>query len=330
MRKLKPLFISSVAAIIGLAGCGGSRNDPTEKYFLVAANIKLPYWQTAAGGLAHAAKQLGVQAEMVGPDTYDVQGEVQAFRRAVAKKPAGILVSAADPALMAPEINAAIGLGIPVITMDSDAPQSKRLLFIGTNNREAGVMGGRVVVKELQGKGTVVVYTMPGQGNLEERLHGYKDAFAQHEGIKIAEIVNMKGDPRIAFDRTSEIIVQGKMKPDAFVCLEAESCKEVADVLDRYKVTGKTVVAMDTNKETLNWVDKGLIVATIAQKPFTMAFYGVKVLNDVYHYKPASLDLKWSDDTLAPIPTFIDTGATMIDKSTIAEFTKAQTTASGN
>lgn len=299
-------------------GCGG-RHDPNEKYVLIAANVKLQYWQTAAAGLAAAARQMGVQSEMTGPDTYDSNAERDAFRAAVAKKPAGILISVADPAVLAPEIDSAISQGIPVVTMDSDAPSSKRLLFIGTNNETAGDMGARAAVKALGGKGKVVVYTMPGQPNLEERLRGYKDVFADNH-VDIAQTVDVKGDPRIAFDTTNDIIVQNKLKPDGFVCLEAEACKEVADVLDRNKVSGKVIVAMDTNKGTLDWIDKGVINATIAQKPWTMAFYGVKVLDDLHHYKPQSLNLNWAEDTKAPIPSYIDTGATLITKSNLSAF----------
>ena len=262
---------------------------------------------------------------MVGPDTYDVQAERDAFRAAVAKKPAGILVNVADPSVLGPEIDSAIGQGIPVVAMDSDAPGSKRITFIGTNNYEAGQMGGSALLKELNGKGKVIVYSMPGQANLDERLKGYQDAI-KGSGVEFIQVINVKGDPRVAFDTTSEIINQGKIKPDGFVCLEEAACKEVADVLDRNKVTGKTIVAMDTVKDTLDWIQKGVIAATIAQKPYTMAFYGVKVLDDISHYKPQSLALKFSDDTHSPYPVFIDTGATLVDKSNLAAFEAAQST----
>ena len=59
---------------------------------------------------------------MVGPDTYDAQAEKQVFAATIAKKPAGILVSVADPTVLQTDIDAAIAQGIPVITMDADAP----------------------------------------------------------------------------------------------------------------------------------------------------------------------------------------------------------------
>src|SRR5438094_8687106 len=90
-----------------------------------------------------------------GPDTYDPAAERDALAAAVAKKPDGILISVADPNVIKDGIDNAIAAGIPVITMDSDAPASKRLFFIGTNNYQAGVAGGTRLAQELKGKGTV-------------------------------------------------------------------------------------------------------------------------------------------------------------------------------
>ena len=101
-----------------------------------------------------------------GPAGLNPQAEVDEFKAMVARKPAGILVSVANSKLMAPEIDAAIEAGIPVITVDSDSPESKRLYFIGTNNREAGRLGGRRAAARLNGKGNVVFFTNPGQLNL--------------------------------------------------------------------------------------------------------------------------------------------------------------------
>src|SRR5260370_41046859 len=106
--------------------------------------------------------------------------------------------------------------------------------------------------------------------------------------------------------------------------MESLATKEGADVIDRKKVKGKTIVAMDAVAGTMEGIDKGLIAATIAQKPFTMAFYGLKILDDLHHHRPESLDRFWAQDAQAPIPTFVDTGATLIDKNNIASFRRAR------
>ena len=304
-----------------LLGC--SRHDNSERYILVTVNSKLPYWQTAAAGLSKAAAQYGVKWDVRGPETYDPQAEAEEFRNAAALKPAGLLVSVADAAVMRPEINAAMNAGIPVITIDSDAPESQRLFFIGTNNLEAGRMGGQRVLEKLHGKGNVVFYTMP-QPNMEQRLKGYKDVFADHPGVKVVEAFNIKGDSGNAFDRTTHYLRDKTAeKIDAFICLEASSGKDVAEAVKREKATDRLIVAMDVDETTLNLIKDGVIDSTISQKPYTMAYYGLKALDDIHHY-PIDLKTDYSVNSFAPIPAFVDTGVSLVDKSNVDVFLKSR------
>jgi ribose transport system substrate-binding protein len=321
----KSVLLVAACAVL-LAGCAG-QHSADEKYYLVSVNIKVSYWQAAAAGMARAAAELHVNAELVGPDGYDPKAEQEEFRRIVKLKPSGILVSAADPDLMVPDIDAAVDAGIPVITMDSDSPLSKRLTFIGTNNYEAGLMGGRLVAKLLQGKGNVVVLTMPGQANLEERLHGYQAAFEAHPETKIVQVVDIQGKSQVAFDTTAAILDRDPKKVDALVCLEAIAGKEVAEVVSRAEMSDKIIVAMDTDQGTLEWVQKGVIAATVAQKPYTMALLGVKMLDDLHHHPLGRLGTNWAEDPFAHVPRSLDTGVTIVDKGSVDLFMKARDTA---
>jgi len=321
-RKLFHL-LCLIILLIPFLSCG-SAHDSDESYVLVSANLQVPYWQTAGAGFAKAADQLKVRAAFTGPQTYDPKAEREALDQAVQKKATGILLAVTDAAVLKDSIAKAVAAGIPVITIDSDAPASKRLFFIGTNNYQAGIAGGQRLAKELNGKGNIVVFTMPDQVNMQDRLRGYKDVLEKSGNIKITRVVDIQGDPRIAFDTTTQIIGKEKDKVDAFVCLEAQSGKEVAGVLNSYHVTGKVVMAMDTDAETLDWIKKGGIAATIAQKPYTMAFVGLQMLDNLYHHKPSSLDADWSKDSFAPVPAFVDTGSDVIDKSNVDSFLQAK------
>ena len=313
---------SLTVLLVLLLSCGGA-HDSDEYFVFVSANLQVPYWKTAGTGFSNAAGQFKVRSDYMGPQNYDPKAERDAIDQAVQKKASGILLGVTDPAILKDSIDKAIVAGVPVITMDSDAPSSKRLFFIGTNNYQAGFTGGQRLAQELKGKGNVVVFTMPDQSNLQERLRGYKDALARTPDIKVTRVVDIQGDPRIAFDTTTQIIGKERDKVQAFVCLEAQSGKEVAGVLNSYHLTGKTVMAFDTDPETLDWIQKGLIAATIGQKPYTMAFVGMQMLDNLYHHKPSSLTTDWSKDSYAPIPAFVDTGSDLIDKSNVDSFIQA-------
>lgn len=312
----KQIGFAILMGLLPLTGC--LRHSKSEHYYLVATSVKHPYWQSAFAGFSKAADQYGVTVDMRGPDALDPQDEVTEFRQVVAMKPAGILVQVANEQLMQPEIDSAIAAGIPVITIDSDAPQSHRLYFIGTNNLQAGRLGGARVAQKLAGKGNVVFFTIAGQPNLEERLKGYKDVFANYPGIKIVEVFDMKGDSGIAMDKTRDYLTRtGAAKIDAVVCLESTAGKDVGEAFKRENAKNTLLVAMDVDEPTLELVKDGTIDSTISQKPYTMAYLGLKALDDVYHYPVKPLAADYSLDPQAPFPAFIDTGVTLVDKTNV-------------
>lgn len=322
MKNLtKQPLLATLAVLCSLLTAGCDRHQKSETYFLIAANIGLTYWQSAHEGFTRAAAQYGVSEEMRGPDTFNPAVEVDEFRAAVARKPAGILVSVADPKLMGPAISEAIAAGIPVITIDSDAPDSQRLYFIGTNNLEAGRLGGQRVAAELNGKGNVVFFTMPGQPNLEERLKGYKDVFAGFPGIKIVEVFDMKGESGTAMDKAVEYLGRsGPAKISALICLEASAGKDVGEAFKRSKPQNTMLMAMDVDQATLELVKDGTIQATISQKPYTMALLGLKALDEIHHYPLTPLARDYALDARSPIPAFVDTGVSLVDKSNVDKF----------
>jgi ribose transport system substrate-binding protein len=322
----KRIFFALLAGILLplLAGC--TRHSKSEQYYLIATNTAVPYWKTAAEGFAAAGAEYGVSVDTRGPAGLNAQAEVEEFKAMVARKPAGILVSVANSKVLTPEIDAAIAAGIPVITMDSDAPESKRLYFIGTNNLEAGRLGGRRMAARLNGKGNVVFFTNPGQPNLDERLKGYQDIFAAYPGIKVVEVFDIKADPGSALDQAAVYLARtGPAKIDGFICLDSRSGSNVAEAFKRRSITDRLLITMDVDTDTLQLVGDGTIDSTISQKPYTMAFLGLKALDDIHHYPVKPLSGDYGLDPNSPFPAFVDTGVALIDKTNLDPILRKQT-----
>jgi ribose transport system substrate-binding protein len=283
--------------------------------------MALPYWQSGAKGFNRAAEQYKVTAKVVGPDNYDPQAELTELQKAVAAKPAGILITVADESIVGPGIDAAVSAGIPVITVDSDARGSKRLFFIGTNNLEAGRLGGHRLIEALGGVGNVVFFSISGQPNMEDRLTGFKDVLSTRPNIHIVDVVDIKSDARTAFDKTQELLaLTGPKKINAFVCLESASGKMVSDAVKRANATDRTVLAWDVNQDTLDGIKGGTINATVVQKPFTMGYVGLRALDLIFHAPPSSLTRNFAGDAFSPLPEFVDTGTALVDKKNVDSY----------
>lgn len=323
MRRSAITFSLLVLAVaISLDSCQKSRHEESERYVFVASNIKLPYWERQRSGYMESAKDMKVKAEFIGPDSYDPNAELEAFQKAVASRPSGILVSPARPELFQDAINAAVQAGIPVICVDSDSPGSQRLMFIGTNNYRAGLESGEQIAELMHGHGSLVLITIPGQYNLDERARGVQDALKKSPSIHIGNIVNDSGVSQLAADNLSTLL-QNRAPIDAILCLEASGGPGAAKALDSVGMAGKIpLVAMDANPETLDWISKGVIYATVAQKPYSMGFYGLRMLDDLHHNVVHQFQ-DWRTAPTSPLPRVIDTGTAIVTSRNVEDFKDA-------
>lgn len=316
------LALLTVCVVTGLTSCQKPYHAPEERYVLVTVNVHLPYWEEAEAGLRDAAQQMGVKAEMMGPDKFDPQEQLRAFQSAVASKPSGILISVTRPELFADAISSATAQGIPVICVDADAPDSKRVSFVGTDNVRAGAESAKRMAQILKGKGQIVVISIPGQHNLDERLKGVQEELRKVSGMKIIQTLDDNGDPRVANDSISALL-QANAKFDGIIALEASGGSGAAEALHRRDLDGKMpIVAFDKDPETLDWIDRGVITATVTQKPYVMSYYGLKFADDLHHN--AVHEFKdWKTAPTQSLPVWADTGTAIVDKNNLKEYKDA-------
>lgn len=316
-------LIAEILLVLPLLGsCEKPSHDKNERYIFVATNVSLPYWQEAKAGFLESAQVLGVRADFTGPTSYAPEEELKAFEAAVQAGPAGIVVSAARPEIFKEPIDRAVKDGIPVLCVDSDSPNSRRILFIGTDNYRAGQKSGELIGQVLHQHGRLVLLTIPGQFNLDERLRGVQDALKRYPLISFYKVYNDQGDPQTAMHEVSEIL-QHREDINGILCLEASGGPGAADALARFEMSGKIpIVAMDANRETLDGISKGVISATVAQKPYTMSFYGLRFLDDLHHNRVHEFT-DWRTAPASPLPAVIDTGTAVIDAKNVDDFRNA-------
>src|SRR5499433_498682 len=203
--------------------------DPNEEYVFIGKSVSNPYWVDAREGLDDRARALGVRADFRGASGTDVNEQIKQFEDAMARKPAGIIISPSGVGVT-PMIDRAIDSGIPVICVDSDAPQSKRFSYVGTDNYNAGRQGGELLGKLLNGKGEVFLLSVPGEPNLEDRIRGYQDALAKHPGVKIIDVGNDRADPNEAA-RVARNILSAHPNIAGVGCVDAGGGEGTAVVL---------------------------------------------------------------------------------------------------
>jgi ribose transport system substrate-binding protein len=316
------LGLGLILTAAALCSCQSSPHKD-DRYVFVTTNVSVPYWQDAQAGFRDSVKVLVAKAEFAGPTGYDPNAEVKAFNDAAATHPSGILVSPAQPAMFNGPINNAIGQGIPVICVDSDAPDSKRLMFIGTDNYEAGRNSGNLAAKVLRERGRIAVLTINGQYNLDQRLNGLRDALKAYPYMGVELAVDDQGDEQTATSVITDTLARKQHHIDGIVALDAGGGPGAAKAVQQARMSGALpIVAMDADPATLKFISDSVISATIVQKPYAMAFYGVRFLDDLHH-NSVRLFTDWRTAPASPLPSYVDTGTAVVNGSNVDEYGSA-------
>ncbi len=295
-----------------------SSSDSEGAYYMIGMHIVLPYWQEHKRGLEAAAAELGVQTVFTGVSDNDGLRQVEIFNQAVKEHPAGIMVSPIDPDAMKVAIDAAVAQGIPVICIDSDSPDSDRLMFIGTNNYQSGWTAGEILGEDLGGSGDVGVLTIPGLYSMDMRQKGLEDCLAQnYPGMRVVAVECDNADPYDAVTASDKMFTENPEIRGLF-CVNAAGGVGAAVTLKEKDLVGKvTVVAFDRDSDVLDLVEQGVIKATLVQRTFVMSYYAVKLLYDFNH---RHLNLSADFEDVNPLPSSVDTGIIVVTQDNIKTF----------
>ena len=267
-----------------VAGGAAQPAPASESYIYVSSMGNLEFFNAHKYGWKWAGKALGVNSKYVGPAEVDINGEVAAFDQAIAEKPAGIAVFAWDPVLT-PQINKAWDAGIPSATILGDLPESKRIAYVGSPQRDLGYVGGLQLAKVLGGKGKVVILSIPGSQMFDDRAAGFVEAFKKYPGIQVVQTVDTKADTVTAINAAKSML---QRFPDlaAFVGTDSTAGIGAATAVKEAGKAGQVkIVSMDRNSDVLQAIQEGTVTGSVAQDDAAMAFWALQVLYNYKHYQ---------------------------------------------
>ena len=281
----------------------------------IVTNAIAPFWMPMTIGMERAAGEFGCQASWAGPPNAQVVEQKRKLEEMVAKGVNGISVSPINADAVGPFIDEMAGKGLLMITMDSDAPNSKRLLYIGTNNYNAGLEAGEQAAKILGEKGGKVIAFVGvlAAQNAQDRLRGFKDAAKEHN-IEVLDVRQDQTDKEKARKNVEEVL-QSHPDIDALLGLWSYNGPAIAKAVKEAGKLGKVrIVSFDAEPATLGHLKKGEIDVTIVQKPYLFGYLSVAVL-----YSMVSQGV---DATLKLLPSnrIIDTGVEAVTPQNVEDY----------
>jgi ribose transport system substrate-binding protein len=280
-----------------------------KKELALVTNAAADFWTIAKRGVEKAQKEhpeYSMQVVITGQATAAEQR--RELDNLLARGIAGVSISAIDPKNSTEEFNKVASKAV-LFTTDSDAPQSNRVVYIGTDNVAAGRQAGEEIKKALPNGGKVMMFvgTMDAD-NARERVKGIKDTLA---GSKI-EVVDIRTDG-VDFAKAKSN-AQDALAKGGIDCLVGLYSYNTPQIYSAVKEAGKAgqvkIVGFDEDPQTLRGVADGTIQSTIVQQPFE---FGYQSMIDMIKYING-------DKSFVPSNKLIIIPTQVIEKTNVAAF----------
>ncbi|MCI9297186.1 MAG: substrate-binding domain-containing protein [Lachnospiraceae bacterium] len=284
MKRKLVLGLTLAVLAAGLAGCGNSAPKEAgtesaakseELYSMVVFTKGAEYFNWCYAGAKDAAASIGshITVELQGPAEWDASLEARAVEQVTAKNPEGILVASADETTLNAAIGKALDAGIPVIGFDSDASDSGRLAYVGTDNYDFGATAAKSMAEMLGGEGEVAICMVPGAIAQEERAEGFKSWLAENApDIKVVSELNDEGD--VAKSETvctallqSNPNIKGIFSTHGYGAPGAAAAARTLNMLENVVIIGS-----DYSSAVIELLQSGDVEGTVVDDPYLIGY----------------------------------------------------------
>lgn len=276
MNKLSRIIALMLVFTLLLAGCGkkeavqsndNTNGEETLNITFVTPVIAHPVWLVAKKGFEEAGTEFNFNASWVGPSTIDTNAMISQIEIAIAEKVDGIITMGMNPEAMVPVMKQAEEAGIPVVVVNSDIPNAKRLAYLGTDPQNLGYMGAEAIANKMEGtpiKSAIMVSALDYKvGN--DMADSYIARLEQEEGFEMVIKEASNTDMLTAVQKWENIF---STYPDINVAINisGESAAACAKVVKEMGLTEQVLImGIDDIQETVDGIAEGNIYGTMTQ-----------------------------------------------------------------
>lgn len=279
-RRAAALAIFALAAAgCGAGGSGGAGSSDRSAMRIVAVThgqSSDPFWSIVANGITDAARELGVRVEYQAPTSFDMVRMNQLMEAAVASRPSGLVVTIPDPDALGGAIRAALGAGIPVLSINTGAESWRELgllAHIGQTEYESGRAGGERLAAA-GARNVLCVNHEVGNLALDERCRGLRDAVEAAGGAVRTLAVDL-ADPDDAQQRVRNALASGE-PVDGILTLGPGGAVPTLHALRAAGQLGRIAFGtFDLDAQILEAVAAGDVLFAIDQQPYLQGYLGI-------------------------------------------------------
>lgn len=304
----------AAVAILVAAQTAIDRLQPEKPIILFvpkAIDFKVEFWEMMRQGVMMASQEFGADIEIAGTnEETDVEGQIAILEKAIEEKPDAIILAATDYDRLVPVAKRIVEAGIQLITVDSGLRDGISSSFIATDNFEGGRKAGDQLMRYLdrkEGRRDVVAIMnfVKGSATAMERERGVREQLEGESGIQLLDTVFSNASENQAYKQASALLSIYPELSGIVALNEPTAVGAARAIVDYGAVSRVKLIGFDSSMKEVSYLEKGVIQATIVQKPFNMGYLSVKTALEVIAGKK--------------VKPLIDTGEVIIAKDNMYE-----------
>ena len=295
-NQIKVLMVSVLILIVSVTGAfaGGQQEKAQSMKVGVSVMFSHPFFDTITEGIKDVMEPAGYTV-IDKSGEFNVQAQIADVEDFIIQQCDAIFIEPFDSVGIKPALIAAQKAGIPVICLDSPASDVELVAAnCATDNYDAGVQNAKQLIKDLNGKGKIIVLDSPQANSSLLRANGFVDTVkAEAPAIKIVSQQDYAG----AQDKALQImgnVIQGQPEVDAiFACNE----NGIMGAIPAVEAAGRTnegikYYSVDGSAGFVEMVSNGEVAGLACQQPYKIGVLGAEAMMQVLAGETVDKEIK--------------------------------------
>ena len=253
----------------------------TKHKLAFVTNNASDFWVIARKGTEKAAKEnANIEVEFAIPADGTAAEQQRLVDNLLSRGIHGIAISPVDPANQTQMLNRVAAQTL-VVTQDSDAPNSNRVCYVGTDNVAAGRQAGDLLKEALPQGGKIMVFVgVLDAANAQQRYQGLRESLAG-SNISIIDVRTDNTDRVRAKANASDTLVNNPDIAGMVGLWSYNGPAILSAVKEANKVDKVKIIAFDEEDPTLSGIKEGAIYATVVQQPFEFGYKSMQLMSQI-------------------------------------------------
>lgn len=279
VRKTAALSVGLALVLTATACNRGEASADGGKVTLAISTLNNPFFVDLRDGAQEEATKAGIELTIVDAQN-DSATQANQLATAATDGSVGVIINAVDSDAASVALAPVATADVPIVAVDRSVGETKIASFVASDNVAGGEQAATAMAEKLGGKGKIIVLEgVPGASSTNERGEGFTKGLAAFPDIEVVSSQPADYDRAKALDVATNLL-QGNPEVAGVLAMNDEMALGAIQALGDKAGKSVSVVGFDGTEDGFTAVEKGTLLATIAQNPAELGRQSVQIISE--------------------------------------------------